>query len=131
MAFRFYSRAILLSIISSIHHIPPIDKATWRVLKDNGIVKTITCRGCRAGLAIQRSKLRSFAGSSTLASRLSSDENRFFTKTNTEIQDELNLHNTSLNIHANTFARNAAHSTVVDYLQVPSRDGVRVSGSNP
>ena len=56
-----------------------------------------------------------------------------FTSTNTEIQDdlELNLHNTSLNIHANTLARNAVHSTVVNYLQVPSRDGVRVSGPNP
>ena len=129
MAFRFYSRANLLSIISSIHHIPPIDNATWRVLKDNGIVKTITRRGCRAGLAIQRSKLRSCEGSSTLqASRLSSYENSFCT--NTEIQDdlELHLHNTSLNIHANTLARNAVHSTVVNYLQVPSRDGVRVSG---
>ena len=132
MAFRFYSRANLLSIISSIHHIPPIDNATWRVLKDNGIVKTITRRGCRAGLAIQRSKLRSCEGSSTLqASRLSSYENSFCT--NTEIQDdlELHLHNTSLNIHANTLARNAVHSTVVNYLQVPSRDGVRVSGPNP
>lgn len=132
MAFRFYSRANLLSIISSIHHIPPIDNATWRVLKDNGIVKTITRRGCRAGLAIQRSKLRSREGSSTLqASCLSSYENSFCT--NTEIQDdlELNLHNTSLNIHANTLARNTVHSTVVNYLQVPSQDGVRVSGPNP
>ena len=131
MAFRFYSRANLLSIISSIHHIPPIDNATWRVLKDNGIVKTITRRGCRASLAIQRSKLRSCEGSSTLqASRLSSYENSFCT--NTEIQDDLELHlnNTSLNIHANTLARNAVHSTVVNYLQVPSRDGVRVLGPN-
>ena len=111
MAFRFYSRGNSLSIISSIHHIPPIDNATWRVLKDNGTVKTITRHGCRAGLAIQRSKLRSFEGSSTLqASRLSSYENSFCT--NTEIQDdlELNLHNTSLNIHANTLAGNAVHS---------------------
>ena len=62
-----------------------------------------TRRGCRTGLAIQRSKLKSCEGSSTLqASRLSSYENSFCT--NTEIQDdlELHLHNTSLNIHANT-----------------------------
>ena len=54
MVFQFYSRAVLLSIISSIHHIPVLDKATWRVLKNNGIARTITRRGCRAGSAKQR-----------------------------------------------------------------------------
>ena len=54
MVFQFYSRAVLLSIISSIHHVPVLDKATWRVLKNNGIARTITRRGCRAGSAKQR-----------------------------------------------------------------------------
>ena len=42
MVFQFYSRAVLLSIISSIHHILVLDKATWRVLKNNGIARIIT-----------------------------------------------------------------------------------------
>ena len=54
MAFRFYSRTFLLSIISSIHHTPAVDSATWRVLRDCGIARTFTRRGCRAGSSYQR-----------------------------------------------------------------------------
>ena len=44
----------MLSIIFSIHHIPAVDSATWRVLRDCGIARTITRRGCRAGSSYQR-----------------------------------------------------------------------------
>lgn len=55
MASWVYSRTILLSIISSIHDIPALDNSTWRVLRDCGIARNITRRGCRAGLSKRRS----------------------------------------------------------------------------
>jgi len=54
MAFHFYSRKSLLLILLSIRCIPQLDCTTWRILKENGIARTITRRGCRAGAQKQR-----------------------------------------------------------------------------